>query len=131
MKKSNALFVLIFSMLIMIPIVANGLAVEEIISSFKMGSSRDLAKYFENTVELNVNGSQGDFSRSQAELVFRDFFKRYPAEDFQVVHKGESHQNIKYLIGYYSSDECTFRVLIKGREFNDQMRIYSMDFKKD
>lgn len=131
MKKSNALFVFVLSLLIMIPVVANGLAVEEIISSFKMGSSRDLAKYFENTVELNVNGSQGDFSKSQAELVFRDFFKRYPAEDFQVVHRGESLQNIKYLIGYYSSDECTFRVLIKAREINDQMKIYSMDFKKD
>ncbi|MBS9523527.1 DUF4783 domain-containing protein [Litoribacter ruber] len=131
MKTPNALSALVLSFLLLLPVVANGLAVEEIVTSFKIGSSRDLAKYFENTVELNVNGSQGDFSRSQAELVFRDFFKRYPAEDFQVVHKGESLQNIKYMIGYYSSQECTFRVLIKAREVNDQMRIYSMDFKKD
>jgi hypothetical protein len=131
MKQFIAPLLLTLLFLTFLPVYAQNKAVEEIITSFKVGSSRDLARYFENTVELNVNGSQGDFSKSQAELVFRDFFKKNPANDFQVVHTGESMQNIKYYIGYYSSLENTFRVLIKTKETNDQIKIFSLDFKKD
>lgn len=113
------------------PVFAQNKMIEEIVPIIKAGSSRDLAKFFDNTIELNMNTVQGDYSRSQAELVVRDFFKKFPPKDFQVVKEGETASNIRYYIAYYTCQEQTFRVLIKTKELKDKPVIFSIDFKKD
>ncbi|UCS94426.1 DUF4783 domain-containing protein [Echinicola marina] len=99
--------------------------------SLKAGSSRDLSDMFENSVELNINGNEGDYSKNQAELILKDFFKKFPAEDFSIVHRGKSGSQILYYIGSYQSAHGNFRVLIKCKEKNDNISIYSMDFNRE
>jgi hypothetical protein len=41
---------------------------------FKTGSSKELAKYFDQAINLNINGHQGDYSKNQAEFHFERFF---------------------------------------------------------
>ncbi|WP_215226474.1 DUF4783 domain-containing protein [Echinicola shivajiensis] len=99
--------------------------------SLKAGSSRDLSAMFENNVELNINGNEGDYSKNQAELILRDFFKKFPPEEFDIVHKGKSGSQILYYIGSYQSSHGNFRTLIKCKLKDDNIRIYSMDFNKE
>ncbi|GAB2619549.1 DUF4783 domain-containing protein [Belliella aquatica] len=100
---------------------------EVIFVSFKNGSSKDLARHFENGVELNINGSQGEFSKNQAELVLRDFFKKYPPEDFEILHEGYSGEQIKHYIGTYTSMGEAYRILIKGKIYQEVYKIYSLE----
>ncbi|AFL83797.1 hypothetical protein Belba_1162 [Belliella baltica DSM 15883] len=122
-------FLLIFSFSICTISKAND-EKEVIFISFKNGSSKDLAKHFEYGVELNINGSQGEFSKAQAELVIRDFFKKYPPEDFEILHEGYSGEQIKHYIGTYTSMGEAYRILIKGKIFQDEYRIYSLEIIK-
>lgn len=100
---------------------------EVIFISFKNGSSKELARHFENGVELNINGSQGEFSKIQAELVIRDFFKKYPPENFEILHEGFSGEQIKHYIGTYTSMGEAYRILIKGKIYQEDYRIYSLE----
>jgi len=127
------LYTFILTMILMTayPAIAQNIAIDEIISIFKSGSSKDLVRYFDNSLELNMNGSQGDFSKNQAEIVVRDFFKKNPPTDFQIVHQGESGSSIKYYIAYYISPEQNYRVLIKTKGSKERPVIYSLEFKKD
>lgn len=104
---------------------------EEIISTIGSGSSRELAKYFNNTLALNMNNDSGDYSSNQAELILRDFFRKFPPKDFEVVHRGESRETLWYFIGNYESEEANFKVLVKGRQENERLKIYSMDFRRE
>ena len=124
-------FILTLALIAAYPVIAQNKVVNEIVPIFKSGSSRDLAKFLDNTVELNMSGSQGEYSRNQAELVLRDFFKKFPPIDFQIVHRGDSGSNITYYIAYYISPEQSYRVLVKTKEINDRSLIYSLDFKKE
>ncbi len=99
--------------------------------SLKAGSSRDLSAMFESNVELNINGNEGDYSKNQAELILKDFFKKFPPEDFNIVHKGKSGSQIQYYIGSYQSSHGNFRILIKCKIKDDDILIYSMDFNKE
>ncbi|WP_076498457.1 DUF4783 domain-containing protein [Belliella pelovolcani] len=103
---------------------------EVIMTTFKTGSSREIARYLEQGVELNINGNQGEFSKNQAELVLRDFFKKYPPENFEIVHESNSGEQIKNYIGTYTSMGDPYRILIKGRLIRDEMRIYSIEIMK-
>jgi GTP-dependent phosphoenolpyruvate carboxykinase len=106
--------------------------IDEIALSIKNSSSKELAQYFDSTVEIKLSDSRGDFSKNQAEIVMRDFFKKYPAENFLILQQGESAEKISFLIGRYQSKSHAFRVLVKGKSNNDdQLKIYGLEFTKE
>ena len=105
--------------------------IDEIVQSIQTGSSRELSKFFTNTIALSMDENSGDYSKNQSELIFRDFFRRFPPEDFKVVHQRESHDNAWYIIGNYLSKEADFTVLVKGKSENGSSNIYSMDIRRE
>lgn len=105
-------------------------SIDPIISALESGSSNDLARFFETSITLNINGQQGDYSRNQAELVLKDFFRKNPSQGFSILYQKESPGSISTYIGEYASNTSRYRVFIKVSEFNDTFRIYSLDFVK-
>lgn len=97
---------------------------------FKTGSSKELAKYFDQAINLNINGNQGDFSKNQAEYILKDFFIKYPPTDFKILHKGGSPGPTMFYVGSYTTDSNQFRILIKGANKDNLMRIYSLEIIK-
>ncbi|MFD2200455.1 DUF4783 domain-containing protein [Shivajiella indica] len=105
-------------------------SIEGIVTVFQSGSSRELAKYFDSGIDININGNQGDYSKNQAELVMRDFFKKFPPVDFQLLQQGSNTDQIIYYIGNYRSEETVFRVFIKGKKEDQSIKVYSLDIVK-
>ncbi len=106
-------------------------SIEDVAGLFRSGSSKDLARFFDSGIDININGNHGDYSRNQAELVMRDFFKKYPPEDFQLVHRGNNSEPLVYYIGNYKSETCLFRIFIKGKKQDELIKIFSMDIVKE
>ncbi|GMQ31394.1 DUF4783 domain-containing protein [Algoriphagus confluentis] len=106
-------------------------SIDPIISALESGSSNDLARFFENSITLNINGQQGDYSRNQAELVLKDFFKKNPSQGFSILYQKESPGSISTYIGEYTSSTSIYRVFIKVSDSNNSFRIYSLDFVKN
>lgn len=101
-------------------------------SALKAGSSKELAKYFNETIELNINGESANYSSVHAEIYLKDFFKKYEAIDFEYAHQGSSGKGtIKFAIGNYSYSGGSFRVLIRSKSFNNVHKIYVVDFIKE
>jgi hypothetical protein len=106
--------------------------IDQIALSIKNSSSKDLAQFFDSTVEIKLGEIRGDYSKNQAEIVMRDFFKKFPAVSFIVLQQGESAEKILYLIGKYQSKTDSFRILVKGKSKTDnQMKIYGLEFTKE
>ncbi len=100
-------------------------------AALKAGSSKELVKNFNTTVELNFEGQKSNYSRSQAELVLKEFFKKYPPTDFQYIHQGASKQGLTYVIGKYSFESGSFRVLILIKKFEENYLVDSIDFSRE
>ncbi len=105
-------------------------SIDPVISAIEGGSSSDLAKFFEQSISLNVNGQQGEFSKNQAEMVLKDFFKKNPSLGFKVVFRSETNPSLISYIGDYKSTESSFKVFIKVIQQGENLRIYSLDFVK-
>ncbi|SMD42013.1 protein of unknown function [Aquiflexum balticum DSM 16537] len=97
---------------------------------FKTGSSKDLARYFDHAINLNINGQQGDYSKNQAEFILKDFFIKYPPDDFKVLHQGENRGPTMFFVGSYMTDSNQFRILIKGTNKGDLIKIFSLEIIK-
>lgn len=104
--------------------------IDTVISAIDSGSSSELAKYFESSISLNVNGSQGDYSRNQAELVLKDFFKKNPSLGFSLVFRGENNPAFSSYIGDYQTAQGLFKVFIKVSQQETDFKIYSLEFVK-
>lgn len=104
--------------------------IDPIISAIQGGSSSELARFFNPTISLNINGQQGEYSRNQAEIVLKDFFKKNPPLDFSLVFKNENQSSVSTYIGEYASGQSTYKVFIKVSQVESSFRIYGLDFVK-
>lgn len=101
--------------------------VPEFLISFKNGSSRELVRYFEQSVTININGKNGDYSRNQAEFVLEDFFRKNPPLDFYVLHQGGNPGPTVFYLARYYSNQKTYKVLVKGNQKTESLKIFSID----
>ena len=100
-------------------------------TAIKAGSSKELVKSFNNMVELNFEGAKSNYSKSQAELVMKEFFKKYPPQDFQYIHKGSSKEGLTYVIGKYDYESGSFRVWILIKKLGDNYVVELINFNKE
>ena len=125
---------LLFSLLLLfyspIKVEKEDISIDPVISAINNNSSSDLAKFFESSISLNVNGQQGSYSRNQAEIVIRDFFKKNPSQGFTIVYSSETNPSLSSFIGDYLSEEGTFKVFIKVSQQESVLKIYSLEFVK-
>jgi len=99
--------------------------------ALKTGSSRELSKYLNNTVEISINGEKSSYSRNQAEFVLKDFFNKYPSQSFRYVHQGSSKEGIKYTVGTYTYDRGEFRVFMIIKQIGGAYLVDKIDFNEE
>ncbi len=89
---------------------------EGIIESFNKGNSRELARHFNNNVELVVLDNEDIYSKSQAELILRNFFSVNTPVKFELLHHGGKES--KFGIGNLETKNGIFMVyfLLKPRD---------------
>lgn len=104
----------------------------EIVKHISGGNSQELSKFFNASIQLTLPDNDGRFSKSQAELIIRNFFLKYPPKSFTISHKGASSDGSRYFIGVYKSSNNTFRSyylmkLVTGAELIHQLRFENDD----
>lgn len=120
------------TLLIILTVIAFGSSAtaqipDEIIFSLKTGNAAKLASHFSQNVELVILENENVYSKAHAQQVINDFFKKYPPQDFSIIHQG-GKEGSNYAIGNLKVDNEKFRVyfLIKsqnGSAFIHQLRI--------
>jgi hypothetical protein len=85
----------------------------EILLAMKSGNSKMLAKYFEANIELKIIEDEDIYSKTQAELILKDFFSKNKPAEFKIIHDGG--EGVKYAIGNLTTDNGNFRVTIMYR----------------
>lgn len=125
-KKINHILFLIIGLCVLAN-VSMAQIPDEIIFSLKSGNASNLAKHFSQNVELVVLDSENVYSKAHAQQVISDFFKKYPPQNFTIIHQGGKDDS-SYAIGNLQVENDKFRVyfLIKsnnGASYIHQLRI--------
>src|SRR3954468_9534764 len=98
--------------------------------ALKTGNAKEVVKFFNTSVDMNVEGNVDTYSRAQAEFVLRDFFKKHPVSDFSIVHTGSSKGGLQFAIGRYASNGESYNVLLRVKEVNGVNLIHEINFVK-
>lgn len=108
--------------------VLEGRSIEPIVAALDRGSSSDLAEFFDSSIQLNVNGQQGNYSKNQAEQVLKEFFRKNPPTSFAVVYRSENNSSLSSYVGDYQSSGGSYKVFLKINGNHQQVRLYSLEF---
>ena len=104
-------------------------SIEEVITAMKAGNSTDIARFFDNTLEINTPDKSNSYSKSQGELVLRDFFTTNVVKSFIVNHKGEN-SNSQFCIGTLVTKNGTYRTTIYIKLKGDKQLLQTITFEK-
>ncbi len=90
---------------------------KEIAIAFEVGTAKELARFFNDNLELAVGEKEDIYSKSQAERIMDDFFKKHPPKSFKFIHKG-GKETAHYAIGKLVTFRGDYRVymLLKGKK---------------
>ncbi len=103
-------------------------SIDEVISAMKDGNAADVARYFDNTVEINTPDKNNSYSKSQAELVLKDFFSSNAVKSFNVLHKGENSGS-QFCIGTLVTRNGSFRTTIFMKQKGDKQVLQKITFE--
>ncbi len=100
-------------------------------TAMKAGSSKELIKYCNDNLEIKVDGKSTNYSKSQAEVVIKDFFMNNPPKNFKYIHHGSSPEGLKYTIGTYTVSNGSFRVVMLIKKVNSGFKIDTINFSRE
>jgi hypothetical protein len=104
--------------------------VNDVVSALKVGDASRMSKYFDDLVDISVNDRSHAYSRSQAELVMRDFFNSNDVTNFQVVYKSAG-TDVEYCMGKLTTRHGEFRTSFSLKNRGDRKLIQEITLDGD
>jgi hypothetical protein len=102
--------------------------IDEVAAGMKSGNAAVIAKYFDNTVEITLPDKGGSYSKSQAEIILKDFFTNNPVKSFDIIHKGQNAGS-QYCIGTLVTKSGSFRTTIYMKQKGDVQVLQELRFE--
>ena len=85
--------------------------IDDVIAALRTGNAASVAKFFDNSVGISMPDKSNTYSKSQAEMVLKDFFASNPVKSFEIIHKGENAGS-QYCIGTLQTKSGAYRTTI-------------------
>ncbi|MBS3806205.1 MAG: DUF4783 domain-containing protein [Bacteroidales bacterium] len=102
----------------------------DIAIAFKVGTAKELARFFNNNLELAVGEKEDVYSKSQAERIMDNFFVNHPPRSFKFIHQG-GKETARYAIGKLVTFNGEFRVYMLLKQKNGQSLIHQLRIENE
>ena len=100
----------------------------DVIAAIKAGNSSSLARYFDATVEVTLPDKNSTYSKSQAEMILKDFFNQNKVKDFKVLHQGEKGGS-QYCIGTLETSSGNYRTTLFMKNKGEKQSLQEIRFE--
>lgn len=97
------------------------------------GANTDaMAKLFFSSIDLTLPNDEGTYSKTQASMILKTFFKSNPPAGFVVKQSGNSNDGSRFTIGNYTSTNgSTFRILFLVKKIGDDYKVHLLEIEQE
>jgi hypothetical protein len=106
----------------------NPSGLDEVISALKEGNATEMGKYFDETVDISLPDKSDSYSKAQAVLILKDFFKNAGVSSFEVKHKGDNGNDL-FCIGTLHTKSGSFRTTVFMRNKSGKQVVKEIRFQ--
>ncbi|MBC7848592.1 MAG: DUF4783 domain-containing protein, partial [Chitinophagaceae bacterium] len=104
-------------------------SIEEVVGAMKNGNATQLAKYFDERIDISLPGKNDNYSKSQGELILKDFFNNNEVRDFQIKHKGENNGS-QFCFGVLQTKNGNYRTKLYMKQKGDRQVLQEVGFQR-
>ena len=104
-------------------------SIEEVVNAMKNGNASQLSKYFDDRIDLTLPGKSDNYSKTQAEMILKDFFATNEVKDFLIKHKGENSGS-EFCLGVLTTKNGNFRTKFYMKHKGDRQVLQEIGFQK-
>tara|TARA_R110002049_G_scaffold140720_16_gene301948 strand:+ start:1301 stop:1693 length:393 start_codon:yes stop_codon:yes gene_type:complete len=126
----KATTILLF-LLVILSLATKGQDITGITKSIQQSDSKAIAMHFSDNVDLKIPGTDGVFSKQQAELILRAFFEEGKVSNYELKHQGKSKNDSYYLIGSLTRTNQLYRTYILLKKNGDKHQILEFNVETD
>ncbi|MEO5681202.1 MAG: DUF4783 domain-containing protein [Chitinophagaceae bacterium] len=105
-----------------------GMEIEDIVGALKAGNATQLSRYFDIRVDITLPDKSDNYSRTQAEMVIRDFFSYNNVRSFEIKYKGENNGS-KYCIGTLKTKNGDYRTKLFMKQKDTKQVLQEIAFQ--
>ncbi len=87
-------------------------SLEDLITSLEIRSSEEISNYFDSNSEIIINEKVSKGNKFQLTKTLDNFFTENNLREFKIIHKGDSQNNIIYMLAEYSSNDDIYKVFL-------------------
>jgi len=102
-------------------------SIDDVVTAMKSGNANQLSKYFDTRVDISLPGKSDNYSKSQAEMILKDFFSSNEVKSFQVKHKGEQNGS-QFCIGLLQTSTGNYRTKFFMKQKGDHQVVQEIGF---
>jgi hypothetical protein len=103
---------------------------EGITAAIKAGNSREFARFFNTNIELVLPNVEAVYSKTQAELIIKDFFSKNPPSNFIILHQG-GRESSRYAIGTLTTSRGGYRIYFLLKMLSGEALIHQLRIEKE
>jgi len=109
---------------------ATGMEMDDIVVALKSGNATGLSRYFDNRIDLTLPNKSDNYSRTQAEMILRDFFHSNTVRSFEIKYKGENNGS-RYCVGTLKTKGGDYRTRLFIRSRDNKQVLQELAFQPD
>ena len=121
--------ILTYGSIVLLFFLYSFVSVDDVVNAIKNGNASQLSKFFDNTIEITVSDKSNTYSKSQAELVIKDFFDNNVVKGFEVLHKGDNAA-AQFIVGRLQTNNGEYRTTIYMKQKGDKQLLHELRFEK-
>ena len=104
--------------------------IDDVIAAMKAGNAAQVAKFFDNNVDLKILDKENIYSKSQATILVKEFFTNYKITNLELNHEG-GPDNARFAICNLNTVQGKFRVYFLFKTVNGRSLIQKFRIEKD
>jgi len=97
---------------ILIIIFAGQDPLDNLILSLEIKNGEEISKYFNSESEIIIDNKSHKGNKYQQSKTLDNFYNDNNINKFNIIHKGDSENNIIYILAEYSSNNDLYKILL-------------------
>ncbi len=103
---------------------------EKLNLGIKKGDASIVARFFNENLEMAIDGEEQIYSARQAEFVLQKFFRANKPKSFYINHKG-GKKNTSYIIGTLNTQNGNFKMILLLKKTDIAIKIHQLRIENE
>jgi len=126
MKNHLGLAFIAFSLLLLS--FTNFFSIDDVAIAIRSGNISQLSEYLDNRVDITLPDRSDTYSKSQAEMIIRDFFSTNEVRSFKIKRKGENSGS-EFCVGILQTRNGDFQTTVFMKQKGDKQLLQEIRFE--